>query len=189
MHILYSCSSYRLFRGLHLSVSPVCILGLVSCVYCPFIAQIMIATLHNRAPQAGTDATACMTAHLHRIHTCYAPRCCPHSQACSLSSLSAVIIHLKPPPLVHTAHLPPSLPPSTTLHPPEREATWIAFLWEFPPPSHQLPGSSGSGEVSVGKSKETTTRCQPCPHYSERNCSKAGVGEQQFIWIVKMRLP
>lgn len=109
MHILYSCSSYRLFRGLHLSVSPVCILGLVSCVYCPFIAQIMIVTLHNRAPQAGTDVKACMTAHLHRIHTCYAPRCCPHSQACSLSSLSAVIIHLKPPPLVHTAHLPPSL--------------------------------------------------------------------------------
>lgn len=110
MHILYSCSSYRLLRGLHLSVSPMCILGLVSCVYCPFIAQIMIVTLHNRAPQAGTDVKACMTAHLHRTHTCYAPRFCPHSQACGLSSLSAVIIHLKPPPLVHAAHLLPSLP-------------------------------------------------------------------------------
>lgn len=103
----------------------------------------------------------------------------------SISSLSAIIIHLKPPPLVLTAHLPPSI----TLHLAERETTWIAFLWESPQPSHQLPGSRGSREENVGKSKETTTHCQPCPHYSERNCSKAGVGEQHFIWIVKICLP
>lgn len=178
MHVLYSCRNYGLLRGLHLSVSLVCVLGLVSSVYCIFIAQIVIVTLHNLAPQAGTDVKACMTAHLHWTPTCYAPRCCPHSQAYGLSSLSAIIIHLKPPQLVHTTHLPPSLHNFASFW---KRDDWIAFLWEFPPPSHQLPGSSGSGEENVGKSKEATTRCQPCPHYSERNCSKAGIGEQQFI--------
>lgn len=45
-------------------------------------------------------------AHLQQTHKRYAPRCCFHSQAYSISPLLAITIHLKPPPIVHTTHLP-----------------------------------------------------------------------------------
>lgn len=45
-------------------------------------------------------------AHLQQTHKHYAPRCCFHSQAYSISPLLAITIHLKLPPIVHTTHLP-----------------------------------------------------------------------------------
>lgn len=106
-YILYS-GSYRLLRGLHLLVSPLSVLGLVSCVS---IVLFCADNSYNTAPQAGTGRKACMNAHLQQTHThthTHYKWSCPHLQAYSISPLSAIIIHLKPP------HL---FIPHTSLHP------------------------------------------------------------------------
>lgn len=150
-YILYS-SSYRLLRGLHLLVSPLSVLGLVSCVS---IVIFCADNSYNTAPQAGTGRKACMNAHLQQTHTyTHYKWSCPHLQAYSISPLSAIIIHLKPPP-TSSYHTPPS--PSITLHLVERERGRLAILCESPQPSLQLPGSSVSGEGIVQRNSTLPT--------------------------------
>lgn len=54
-YILYS-SSYRLLRGLHLLVSPLSVLGLVSCVSIVLFMQIIATIRHLRQGQAEKHA-------------------------------------------------------------------------------------------------------------------------------------
>lgn len=144
------CSgSYRLLRGLHLLVSPLSVLGLVSCVS---IVLFCADNSYNTAPQAGTGRKACMNAHLQQTHT--------HTLQVKLSSLAGLQHfssvsnnHPSQPPYLFIPHT--SLPPSITLHLVERERGRIAILCESPQPSLQLPGSSVSGEGIVQRNSST----------------------------------